>query len=82
MIDLDGAYSALGRFVTEQALAADGPIVERYLPLGAGARPAPPPDGGVLAGDECEASIAPAGPHSEYGAEPPPGNARRSRSEP
>jgi DNA-binding transcriptional MerR regulator len=34
MIDLDGAYSALGRFVTEQALAADGPIVERYLPLG------------------------------------------------
>jgi DNA-binding transcriptional MerR regulator/effector-binding domain-containing protein len=34
MVDLDGAYSVLGRFVTEQALAADGPIVERYLPLG------------------------------------------------
>jgi DNA-binding transcriptional MerR regulator len=34
MVDLDGAYSALGRTVTEQALATDGPVVERYLPLG------------------------------------------------
>lgn len=34
MVDLDGAYSAVGRTVTEQALAADGPVVERYLPLG------------------------------------------------
>ncbi|MDF1603795.1 MerR family transcriptional regulator [Nocardioides sp. YIM 152315] len=34
MVDLDGAYSVLGRTVTEQALAADGPVVERYLPLG------------------------------------------------
>lgn len=34
MVDLDGAYSAVGRAVTEQALAADGPVVERYLPLG------------------------------------------------
>ena len=34
MVDLDGAYSAVGRTVTEQALAADGPVVERYLPNG------------------------------------------------
>jgi effector-binding domain-containing protein len=34
MVDLDAAYSAVGRAVTEQALAADGPVVERYLPLG------------------------------------------------
>ena len=34
MVDLDGAYSAVGRSVTEQALAAEGPIVERYLPRG------------------------------------------------
>ena len=34
MVDLDAAYSAVGRSVTEQALAADGPVVERYLPLG------------------------------------------------
>jgi DNA-binding transcriptional MerR regulator len=34
MVDLDGAYSTLGRTVTEQALAADGAVVERYLPLG------------------------------------------------
>lgn len=34
MVDLDGAYSVLGRTVTEHALAADGPVVERYLPLG------------------------------------------------
>jgi DNA-binding transcriptional MerR regulator len=34
MVDLDGAYSALGRTVVEQALATDGPIVERYLPVG------------------------------------------------
>jgi effector-binding domain-containing protein len=35
MVDLDGAYSALGRTVTERALATDGPVVERYLPNGA-----------------------------------------------
>ena len=35
MIDLDGAYSSLGRTVLERAIAADGPVVERYLPLGA-----------------------------------------------
>lgn len=34
MVDLDAAYSAVGRAVTEQALAADGPVVERYLPNG------------------------------------------------
>ncbi|MVQ47719.1 MerR family transcriptional regulator [Nocardioides sp. MAH-18] len=34
MVDLDSAYSAVGRAVTEQALAADGPVVERYLPTG------------------------------------------------
>ena len=34
MVDLDGAYSAVGRAVVEQALASDGPVVERYLPLG------------------------------------------------
>jgi len=34
MVDLDGAYSALGRTVVDQAIAADGPVVERYLPLG------------------------------------------------
>jgi DNA-binding transcriptional MerR regulator len=35
MVDLDGAYSELGRTVIKQALASDGPIVERYLPNGA-----------------------------------------------
>jgi DNA-binding transcriptional MerR regulator len=34
MVDLDDAYSAVGRAVVEQALAADGPVVERYLPTG------------------------------------------------
>ncbi|HEY0952727.1 MerR family transcriptional regulator [Nocardioides sp.] len=34
MVDLDAAYSTVGRAVTEQAVAADGPVVERYLPLG------------------------------------------------
>lgn len=34
MVDLDGAYSAVGRAVTEQAVAGAGPVVERYLPLG------------------------------------------------
>jgi len=34
MVDLDGAYSALGRTVLDRAIAADGPVVERYLPLG------------------------------------------------
>ncbi len=34
MVDLDGAYSAVGRTVVERALASDGPVVERYLPLG------------------------------------------------
>jgi DNA-binding transcriptional MerR regulator len=34
MVDLDGAYSAVGQTVVEQALASDGPMVERYLPLG------------------------------------------------
>lgn len=34
MVDLDAAYSAVGRVVTEQALAGSGPVVERYLPLG------------------------------------------------
>jgi DNA-binding transcriptional MerR regulator len=36
MVDLDGAYSSLGRAVVERAVAADGPVVERYLPLGEG----------------------------------------------
>lgn len=35
MVDLDAAYSAVGRAVAERALAADGPVRERYLPLGA-----------------------------------------------
>ena len=34
MVDLDGAYSAVGRTVVERALSSDGPVVERYLPLG------------------------------------------------
>lgn len=34
MVDLDAAYSAVGRAVTEQALSAEGPVVERYLPNG------------------------------------------------
>jgi DNA-binding transcriptional MerR regulator len=34
MVDLDSAYTALGWSVTEQAIAADGPVLERYLPLG------------------------------------------------
>ena len=34
MVDLDGAYSAVGRKVLERALSADGPVVERYLPVG------------------------------------------------
>ena len=34
MVDLDGAYSAVGKTVVDQALASDGPVVERYLPLG------------------------------------------------
>jgi DNA-binding transcriptional MerR regulator len=34
MIDLDSAYSVVGRAVTEKAIAADGPVRERYHPLG------------------------------------------------
>ncbi len=34
MVDLDGAYSAVGRSVLERALSADGPVIERYLPVG------------------------------------------------
>ena len=34
MVDLDATYSAVGRAVTEQALTSEGPVVERYLPLG------------------------------------------------
>ena len=34
MVDLDGAYAALGQAVVEQSLASEGPVVERYLPLG------------------------------------------------
>ena len=34
MVDLDGAYSAVGQKVFEEALASDGPVVERYLSLG------------------------------------------------
>jgi DNA-binding transcriptional MerR regulator len=34
MVDLDGAYSAVGRTAVEEAQSADGPVVERYLPLG------------------------------------------------
>jgi len=34
MVDLDGAYAAVGQRVLERALASDGPVVERYLPLG------------------------------------------------
>jgi DNA-binding transcriptional MerR regulator len=32
MVDLDSAYSAVGRAVLDEAVAADGPVVERYLP--------------------------------------------------
>jgi hypothetical protein len=34
MVDLDSAYSAVGRRLLERAIAADGPVVERYLPVG------------------------------------------------
>jgi DNA-binding transcriptional MerR regulator len=34
MIDLDQAYSAVGRWVAQQARSSDGPIRERYLPKG------------------------------------------------
>ena len=51
MVDLDGAYSAVGRAVVDRALAADGPLVERYLPAGRRGRPPRPPHRGVLAGD-------------------------------
>ena len=34
MVDLDGAYSAVGERSSSKALASDGPVVERYLPLG------------------------------------------------
>jgi DNA-binding transcriptional MerR regulator len=34
MVDLDGAYAAVGRSVVDRALGSDGPVVERYLPLG------------------------------------------------
>ena len=34
MVDLDGAYSVLGQTVLQQALAAEGAVVERYLPTG------------------------------------------------
>ena len=34
MVDLDGAYAVLGRTLLERAIASDGPVVERYLPLG------------------------------------------------
>jgi DNA-binding transcriptional MerR regulator len=34
MVDLDSAYSAVGRTVVDLALGSDGPVVERYLPLG------------------------------------------------
>jgi DNA-binding transcriptional MerR regulator len=34
MVDLDGAYSAVGKAVVERAMSSDGPVVERYLPLG------------------------------------------------
>jgi DNA-binding transcriptional MerR regulator len=34
MVDLDSAYSAVGSNVVGRALASEGPVVERYLPLG------------------------------------------------
>lgn len=34
MIDLDQAYSAVGRWVVQQARTSDGPVRERYLPKG------------------------------------------------
>jgi DNA-binding transcriptional MerR regulator len=34
MIDLDSAYTAVGRAVLERSRSADGPVRERYLPLG------------------------------------------------
>jgi DNA-binding transcriptional MerR regulator len=34
MVDLDVAYSSVGRTVVDRAIAADGPVIERYLPLG------------------------------------------------
>lgn len=36
MVDLDSAYSAVGRAVVERAVASEGPVRERYLPLGSG----------------------------------------------
>jgi DNA-binding transcriptional MerR regulator len=34
MVDLDGAYAAVGRSVVDRAVGSAGPVVERYLPLG------------------------------------------------
>jgi effector-binding domain-containing protein len=34
MVDLDGAYAAVGQTVRTRALSSEGPVVERYLPLG------------------------------------------------
>ena len=34
MVDLDGAYAAVGRSVVDRAASSGGPVVERYLPLG------------------------------------------------
>jgi DNA-binding transcriptional MerR regulator len=34
MVDLDGAYAAVGQTVRARALSSEGPVVERYLPLG------------------------------------------------
>ena len=34
MIDLDSAYTAVGRAVLERSRSADGPVRERYVPLG------------------------------------------------
>lgn len=34
MVDLDGAYAAVGQSVLDQALSDEAPVVERYLPLG------------------------------------------------
>jgi DNA-binding transcriptional MerR regulator len=36
MVDLDAAYSAVGKAVVERAVASEAPVRERYLPLGPG----------------------------------------------
>jgi predicted transcriptional regulator YdeE len=34
MVDLDAAYSAVGQTIAAEAIASEGPVIERYLPHG------------------------------------------------